>query len=252
MTSEDEKILTLYIDAYSPTTIPMARLAQYMEALAVMLGNEHGVHFSTLKAGSTQLVVRINREECPKVVDQLDRVRRGEASQDALRARDEIDRLLADDNAIGYIYEGSNQRAQIIDFPGVKRPKPVKYGPFTQEGTLDGVLVSVTGTDQTIHIQLQNGSIKYTGIETDRETARRLALHFFEPIRLLGVGRWMREEDGNWTLKRFKVRGFNVLQNLELADVVDNLRDTGGSEWRDMEDPFEALSELRDHKDELH
>ena len=252
MTPEDEKTLTLYIKAYSPTTIPMLRLAKYMQAFAAMLGHEHGVHFSRLKQGSTQLVARVDREEIPKVDDQLDRVRRREASQDALRAWNEIDRLLADDNATGYVYEGENETAQIIDFPGIKRPKPVKYGPFTQDGTLDGVLVSVTGTDQTIHIQLQNGDLKYTGIETDRETARRLAQHFFEPIRLHGIGRWMREEDGTWMLRRFKVQGFDVLQNIELADVVDQLRNAKGNKWRDMEDPFTALGNLRDGKDGLH
>lgn len=252
MTSEGEKKLTLYIDAYSPATIPMARLARYMQAFAAMLGNEHGVHFSRLKPGSTQLVARIDREEIPKVDDQLDRVRRKEANQEAVRAWEEIDRLLADDNAAGYVYEGENQTAQIIDFPGIKRPKPVKYGPFTQNGTLDGVLVSVSGTDHTIHVQLQNGSLKYTNIDTDRETARRLAQHFFEPVRLHGIGRWMREEDGAWVLKRFKVHGFDALQNLELADVVEKLRSVEGSKWSEMEDPREALGELRGDKDGLH
>ncbi|MBU4527965.1 MAG: hypothetical protein KUA43_13180 [Hoeflea sp.] len=252
MTPDNEKTLTLYIKAYTPITIPMARLAKYMQAFAAMLSNEHGVHFSELKCGSTQLVARVDREEVPKVENQLDRVRRKDASQDALRAWDEIDRLLADDNATGFIYEGENQTAQIIEFPGIQRPKPVKYGPFTQDGSLDGVLVSVTGADQTIHIQLQNGDLKYTGIETDRETARRLAQHFFEPIRLHGVGRWMREDDGTWVLKRFKVHSFDALKNLELADVVEELRSTEGSKWSKMEDPLAALDDLRDGKDGLH
>lgn len=247
-----EKTLTLYIKAYSPETIPMGRLAKYMQAFAAMLGNEHGVHFDQLKPGSTQLVSRIDREEIPKVDEQLERVRRKEASQDALKAWDEIDRLLADDNATGYVYEGESPTAQIIEFPGVKRPKPVKYGPFTQEGSIDGILVSVTGADQIIHVQLQNGDLKYTGIETDRETARRLARHFFEPIRLHGAGRWMREENGDWSLRRFRVNSFDVLKNQDLAEAVQELRGAKGSGWAEMDDPIAALDDLRDGKDGLH
>ncbi len=248
----DEKTLTLYIKAYSPKTIPMGRLAKYMQAFAAMLGNEHGVHFDQLKPGSTQLVSRIDREEIPKVDEQLERVRRREAGQDALKAWNEIDRLLADDNATGYVYEGESPTAQIIEFPGVKRPKPVKYGPFTQEGSIDGILISVTGADQTIHLQLQNGELKYTGIETDRETARRLGHHLFEPIRLHGSGRWMREEDGIWTLKRFRVATFAILKNHDLAEAVEDMRAAQGSHWAEMDEPIAALDELRDGKDGLH
>lgn len=252
MTSDDEKTYTLYIKAYSPETIPMARLAKYMQAFATMLDHEHGVHFSHLKPGSTQLVTRVDREEVPKIDDQLDRVRRKEASQDALKACDEIDRLLAADNATGYVYVGLNQSAQIIEFPGITRPKPVKYGPFTQDGSIDGILVSVTGADQTIHVQLQNGELKYTGIETDRDIARRLAQHFFEPVRLHGLGRWQREECGDWVLKRFRVSSFDVLKSQNLIEAVQELRDVKGSSWADIDDPISALSDLRDGKDGLH
>lgn len=252
MSQDGENTFTFYIAAYSPETIPMARLARYMQAFAAMLGHEHGVHFDHLKPGSTQVVTRIEREEIPKVADQLDRVRRREANQEALRAWDEIDRLLAEDNATGYVYAGSNQSAQIIEFPGVKRPKPVRYGPFKQEGSIDGILVSVTGADQTIHVQLQNGNLKYTGIETDRETARRLAQHFFEPVRIHGSGRWLREEDGSWTLKNFKVRGFDTLKASALVESVEALRSVQGSHWAEMDDPLAALDELRDSKDGLH
>ena len=252
MSTDEKKTFTLYIQAYSPETIPMARLAEYMQALASMLGHEHGVHFSHLEPGSTQVVTRIDREEIPKVEDRLDKVRRGEASQDAMKASDRIDLLLAEDNARGYIYENDNRTAQIIQFPGITRPKPVKYGPFVQEGSIDGILVSVAGVDQTIHIQLQNGDMKYTGIDTDRDTARRLAQHFFEPVRLFGSGRWLREESGVWSLKRFKVVSFDVLRDQSLIDALNSLRDIEGSKWKEIDDPLAELANLRGDKDGLH
>ena len=53
------KIYSLYIDAYSPETMPMARLAEYMQSFAQMLGHEAGVHFAGLKPGSTRLAGRV-------------------------------------------------------------------------------------------------------------------------------------------------------------------------------------------------
>ena len=148
------KSYTLYIKAYTPETIPMARLAQYMQNLAALLGHETAVHFQTLKPGSTQLVTRIDHEDVPKVARHLAQVNRGESSPEASKAQAEIDRLLAEDNASGFVYEDEDPSAEVIVFPGVTRPRPMTYGPFNQEGSLDGILISVSGADQTVHLQL--------------------------------------------------------------------------------------------------
>ncbi len=58
------KTYTLYINAYTPETIPMARLAEYMQHFAVVLGREQkdGIHFDKMEQGSTQLAARIDHE----------------------------------------------------------------------------------------------------------------------------------------------------------------------------------------------
>lgn len=246
------KSYTLYIKAYTPETIPMARLAQYMQNLAAMLGHETAVHFAGLKSGSTKLVTRIDHEDAPKVSTHLASVKRGEGSPDAAKAQAEIDKLLAEDNATGAIYEDDDESAEIIVFPGVTRRKPTIYGPFNQEGSLDGTLISVSGADQTVHIQLQNGDIKYTGIDTNRETARRLARHMYDPIRITGIGRWLRDQDGNWILRKFRVDNFEVLARDGLKDAVSALRKIEGSDWKAMDDPIGELRSLRGKGDSLH
>jgi len=202
------KRYTLYVEAYTPETMPMARLAQYMQNLAAMLGHDAAVHFETLKPGSTQIVSRIDHEDVPKVATDLAQLKRGEGTPEAKKAQAAIDQLLAEDNATGFVYEDDDENAKIIAFPGVTRPKPTTFGPFNEEGSLDGVLISVSGADQTVHLQLQNGDIRYTGIETNRETARRLAKHMYEPVRVFGTGRWLRDQEGTWLLKRFKVESY--------------------------------------------
>ncbi|CAN5786151.1 hypothetical protein BH23PSE1_BH23PSE1_09820 [soil metagenome] len=221
----------------------MAQLARYMQGFAALLGNEHAVHFDHIEPGSTRLAARIDFVDRPKVRANLDRLARGEGDGDSLKARDDIDRILAGDNATGFI---EDDNATMITFPGVTRAKPRQYGPFSQDGSLDGLVVNVGGTDATKHVQLQNGDIKYTGIEADRETARHLARHLFEPVRVFGTGRWLREEDGVWTLRRFKVRDFAVLRGDDLRDAVDGLRAVEGSDWQGMDDPIAALKALRD------
>jgi hypothetical protein len=179
-------------------------------------------------------------------------VRGGDAPPEALKAQTEIDRLLAEDNATGFLYEGTDLGAQVIQFPGVTRPKPVTYGPFRQEGSLDGVVISVGGADQTAHVQLQNGDLKYTGIETDRETARRLAKHMYEAVRVMGTGRWLRDASGAWLLKKFTMTNFVVLEPETLVSAVEKLRAIEGGEWGDMNDPVAALKALRDSSGGIH
>jgi len=240
------KTYTLYIDAYNPETIPMARLAEYMQGFAAMLGHEAGVHFDDLRKGSTQLVSRVDHEQIPKVGATLDALMRGEGTPEAIKAQEMIDRLLADDNATGFVFEDDDPQAKIIAFPGVTRPRPLQYGPIKQEGTLDGILVSVGGADKTIHIRLQHGDMKYSNIDTDRDTARRLGKHLFEPIRVFGTASWLREEDGRWTLKRFRVESFEALKTDGLRDVLNELRGIEGSEWSDQDGVQVKLRTLRD------
>jgi len=246
------KRYTLYIKAFTPETIPMARLAHYMQNLAALLGHDTAVHFDTLKPGSTQLVTKIDHEDVPKVATHLAQVKRGEGSPEATKAQAEIDRLLAEDNATGFVYEDDKDSAKIIAFPGVTRPKPATFGPFNQEGSLDGILISVSGADQTVHIQLQNGDIRYTGIDTNRETARRLAKHMYEPVRVFGTGRWMRDQEGKWILKRFKVESYNILAADDLKDAIERMRGVEGSEWKSMDDPIGALKALREEGNGFH
>lgn len=246
------KYYTLYIRAYTPETIPMARLAQYMQNLAAMLGHDAAVHFDTLKPGSTQLVTKVDHEDIPKVANRLAELKRGEGSPEAAKAHTEIDRLLAEDNATGFVYEDEDESAKVIAFPGVTRQTPATFGPFSQEGSIDGILISVSGADQTVHLQLQNGEIKYTRIETNREMARRLARHMYEPVRVFGAGRWLRDHEGKWVLKKFKVESFDVLAADNLKDAIHQLREIEGSGWKDMDDPHGALKALREKGNGLH
>ena len=93
----DDKRLIFYIDAYSPETIPMAKLAEYMADFAALLRKDNAVHFADLKKGSTQLVARVEFEDVPKVTTRLHDIRRGNPPKDALKIFEQIE-LLAKPN----------------------------------------------------------------------------------------------------------------------------------------------------------
>jgi hypothetical protein len=251
---DDDKKLIFYIDAYSPETIPMAKLAEYMADFAALLGKEHAVHFDHLENGSTKIVSRVEFEDVPKVTARLTEIRNGTASKELARLVTQIDDRLANDNAIGRVLfkEGERGTAELLAFPGRDRPKAQSYGPFNQEGHLDGVLIAVGGKDETISIRLQNGEITYSHCDTTRTIARELGKHMFEPVRIYGTGRWLREVSGQWTLIRFRIHRFDVLGTESLRETVTALRAVSGSGWKDIDDPLAELDDLRRDKDELH
>ena len=122
------------IDAYTPATIPMERLAEYIGELAVLLGETKSVHFVELVEGSTGVALRVEREATPKVADRLNRVRVGQATREALDAYTKLNTLLQNDDASAVLRE-ADQTAEIIEFPGAKSGEEPVFGPFNQAGS---------------------------------------------------------------------------------------------------------------------
>jgi hypothetical protein len=125
---------------------------------AALLGKENAVHFSGLKKGSTQILAVVEFEDVPKVTTRLHDIRRGNPPKDAQKIFEQIDKRLANDNATGRIFvesEESAAPAELLTFPGRDRPKAQSYGPFTQEGNLDGLLIAVGGKDRHSDVEAQ-------------------------------------------------------------------------------------------------
>jgi len=240
------------IDAYTPKTIPMARLAEYMLDLATLLGEKEHVHFLRLEGGSTTVVQMIDKESLPKVGARISsiNVAEGEGPEDALRAFKAIDRHLAEDNAVGHLYRGDG--VEVIHFPGCEKAKPLTFGAFNQPGSLDGLLIKIGGKDETVPVHLLEGDVTHICNAT-RDMARQLAPHLFAgPLRVHGTGRWERDAEGAWNLKRFNITDFEVLEDAPLSAVVERLRQVPGSGWKQIDNPYAALQCLRQGSDGVH
>lgn len=246
LTKKDQSKLREYrfkIDAYSPETMPLERLAEYLAELAVLFGESSGVHLIRIEGGSTVPVFLVEQEADPKVRENLDGVARKEAPPERLHAAESIDEMLRKDNAIGKLVspEGSN----VIAFPGRERIVPPTYGPFNQPGSFVGIPIAIGGELETVPVHIEDRQGKVHNLTARRSMAREIAPYLFETvIRADGIGRWVRRPTGDWEMKKFTILTVRPLSDVTLRQSVQRLRALPGK-WKEMEDPLGELNDIR-------
>lgn len=246
-----EEYLFRINDSYTPATIPMERLGEYVSMLARLLGETPNVHFSRVTDGSVVVHAGVDGPARPKVRARVADVQAGRGPRDAMKAFATLDEMLRKDNATGMLEQTDG--AVILTFPGRDQPEPLVFGPFRQDGTLDGQVLRVGGKDDTVPVHLRDGAIIHTGLYTTPELARQIAQHLLGPvIRVHGTGTWFRANDGTWELQRFKITEFELLSEEPLTDVVEQLRSVKGSSWSEVPDPVRTLLEERHGGGEAH
>jgi len=234
---------------YTPATMPMARLAEYMAEVAVILGERNYVHFVTLEASSTVLVHNVDAEAVPKVRDRVERTRRGEGPPEAMSAVRALNRKLREDNGKATL---NAESAEILVFPGREEVLPIRFAAFNQDGTLDGVVIRLGGRRELVPVHLESGPVIHT-CEARRNVAKLLAEHIFtSELRVKGTGRWLVDEFGTWQLEKFTISDFDVLDTEPLTSVVASLRGVQGSEWERLSDPWAELMKIRNGPMETH
>lgn len=253
----DDDEYSFWLNAYTPETIPMERLAKYMAQLAKMLGHEHSVHFNRLEPGSTVNVMRVEKEAAPKVFDRVEQVARGEAANDAIAAFEELNRLLRDDNATGRLsrrVSNETDPAVVLNFLGKDLPKPHTYGPFNDVAVVEGELVRIGGKDTSAHAQLVDPEGKTWNCEMDRQLASEMAQYLYKGtiLRVTGDARWERLEDQRWQLKYFKVHEFGVLAEDTLEGVTEHLRNLRQTNWSGLDNVDAFITAARGESDGLH
>jgi len=124
--------------------------------------------------------------------------------------------------------------------------KPERYPVFSQDGTLDGIVIRLGGKSDPVPVMVQDTSDRILKCSARRSVACRLAAHIFErEVRLTGTGRWQIDEFGNWLLLGFYIEDFIVLNDEPLTSLVSALRKIPGSEWENISDPWAELMEER-------
>lgn len=246
-----------WLDAYTPDTIPMERLAKYMGALAKLFGHGASVHFSRLDTGSTVNVLRVEKEDASQVFDRIARIASCEAANDALAAYDELNCLLRDDNAVGRLSRmmaGAPTPVPVLHFQGRDLPKQPTFGPFNEVAVVEGELVRIGGRDKSAHAQLVDLEGKPWSGEMSRELAREMAPYLYKGnvLRVTGDAKWERLADGTWRLLGFKVHSFEVLADDTLEEAAQRLRNLHKTDWDSVDDVATFIAASRGGSDGLH
>jgi hypothetical protein len=227
------------IGAYTADTMPLDRLLDYLRELMTVLGDPRRFHLVQVETSSTQPVFRVDEDAIPGIEARAIQIRTGTAPSEVRRSYRRINGMLREDKTDAILFEGT---AELIPFPGIKAPPPQQISGIQQPGALDGRLVSIGGIKDFVPLQLDTPEAILTHIYAKRSLAKEISPLLFEPIRLLGQGRWTRDEDGDWRMDRFTANGFEPLGPEDLGSVVTSLRAVKTA-WPD--DPIAALDALR-------
>lgn len=239
------------IEAYSPDTIPMVRLGEYMAEFGRLLANTASVHFRGIEPGSTVLKAGVEFEAEPKVKRRLDEIKRSEAPTDAADSFGRLNSMLRDDNAIGRIFVAANDTTftEELFLPGREIPVAEQIGPFWEPASIKGQLYRIGGRDDTAHAQLMDSAGRiWNGALTQQQAASMAAEGLYRWFHVTGKARWIRTEEHAWKLLDFQIADFEVLPVDSLAQDIEHLRGIKGNKWGD----FDPLEESRRDDDGIH
>src|SRR5471030_604088 len=232
---EARQKLNFKIDNYTPETLPMARLVQYLAQLVSLYGSDDLVHFDKLIRGSAIVQVSVDAIAVPPVLHRLVNVTSTQPDPEAEKAYRAIDKLLRADNAVGSITRGKD--TNILEFPGRTQPATDTIT-IHQPTTVDGVLIKIGGRDETIPVTLRsvegkiiNGEIR--GVAQAKELSR----HYMNGVlRVAGNGKWL--------LEALSIQSYEVIDSAPLDQVLFELRSVEQNGWGELENPIEAWKRL--------
>ena len=233
------------IDAWTPDTLPMSRLAAYLDCLSTLFGFKGQVHFVRVRKGSAVPELKVEHEAAPKVAARLQLVGGPDEPMDVMRARKDINDMLRDDNASAKLRV--KHGAVVLEFPGCKTPLSEEVVIYEQ-GELEGVVIRLGGSGKgdTVPVWIQGEGIAIYKCDATREIARDLAPYYLtKPICVAGKGKWRRTSERKWEMENFTIKIWQLLDTTPLIDVINSLRNVAGSGWNDMANSQEELRKLR-------
>lgn len=205
----------LTIDALTPATIPLRRLADYLVAFASLLGSADDVRFEGVDEGSLVLRASAPRRAAAAIEPRLVAACAGTGAPDAVRAFRRLNTLLAEDDATARLPLSGGE---VVAFPG----RGGQREPLTlqEAATAQGRLTRIEGGGDLVGVGLEDETGTASRVFVTAALARSLASHFREWVRLSGTGRWRRDENGRWSLESLTASEFEVLDEAPLTDVL--------------------------------
>jgi hypothetical protein len=232
--------LSFVIPGYSPETIPLKLLIEYLQQMAVVLGDPENLHLVAIDEGSVSPVLHAPKAVALEARDRASRVQRGDGTRKQVDAYNRIRRMVRRDaRGIGKSALLRSADKVILEIPAAPDDSGVLSG-VRQATSIDGQLIRVggAGDDAALQVQDLQGKI-LSGFTAKRGIAKDLAKLLWEPVRLHGIGLWQRTGEGEWLLERMQVQSFEPLEDEDASLTLERLRSLN-VQW-----PEDALDRLR-------
>lgn len=237
----DFEELSFVIPGYTPETIPLTRLIEYLQQMSVVLGDPGNLHLIEIRHGSVEPTFHVPRTVALEAKDRASKVQRGDGTKRQVEAFQRVQRMVrrdARDAGHRVALLKSPQRV-LLEIPAAPDEPEALCG-IRQASSVDGQLIRVGGAGEDAALQVQDlqGHIM-SGFTARRSLAKELARLMWEPVRLHGVGIWNRSERGAWLLDRMQVQSFERLEDESLGVTLERLRSLNVL-W-----PADAIERLR-------
>lgn len=228
------------MEGFTPLTLPMKRLAEYVTDLAELFGDEGDIHLVRVEGGSVSPCIVVEDRAIPRVDRRLLSVRTGDATAATKRVVKSINEKLSEDDSTAKIISPSGKG--ILEFPGRRRQVEETIGPIYEVTSVQGEIVEMSGRDESVQVYVKEGQTVYI-CHTTRDTGKQLRSLLWESVRLSGRGKWIRDREAKWQLEDFEIQGFEPLRVDPLSKVVGNLRSIESPELKNLS-AWEVLTEL--------
>lgn len=240
----DFEELSFVIPGYTPETIPLARLIEYLQQMSIVLGDPENLHLVAIVDGSVEPVLHAPKAIALEARDRASRVQRGDGTRKQVDAYNKIRRMVRRDSRdAGKPALLRSQQKVVLEIPAA----PEDVGAITgirQASSIDGQLIRVGGAGEDAALQVQDLQGKIlSGFTAKRSIAKELASLLWEPVRLYGIGIWERSSEGEWQLERMQVQTYEKLDDEDLSLVLERLRSLKVA-W-----PDDALDRLREERE---
>jgi hypothetical protein len=234
----------LILKGITPSKLPMAKLADYLRDWAGLLGEGNNPIFRGVVRGSVELRSKVADS---RKVEAKVRLIQAKTQTDAGAARyvESLNRSMVRDGLSGFV---ENQQGDVIlELNQTPKRQAEREYVVPDTGTIDGVVVSIGGIDDTVHVRIQEASGAVWSVALrDMQVARRFAACFrSDPIRVMVHGTWKRTAEGAWEPHNLFADGFEELDDSSARAVMDSLRAIPGNGWSDMDDPVAFWKDVR-------
>jgi hypothetical protein len=217
----DFEELEFVIPAYTPETMPLNRLLEYLEQIGAVIGAPAEMHLVRIEHSSTKPVFRVPVPSATRARDTALAISRGDGTAKQRGAYERIRKMVRKDGGKNALL--NDHRGVVLSFPAA--PEDVAIFGIRQAGHFDGLLNRVGGSGDFSSIQMQelNGDV-ISGFSASRYLAKEMAALLYEPLRVHGQAIWDRSTTGRWKLTSMHIQSYERLGDDSLEDVVKELK----------------------------